>query len=408
MPRSNKKKSAQKNPFQNPPCPPPPEPPPPIPSSSSEIAMLLENEKTIMIRRAISSGQKHGINFQHGRPNPGTGDCAFEAAIFNNNDRACFPEKFLNSIDYYRRLFVTDMANRTLYSPYNTLPPTEWLKGWSEMLESGAYERGIFGDLMVPGIACGLKKDILIFNTDPASPHDPIYVVSPSDFNVHPDTEIPIVLCYNMAHYESLEPCTEHDVQATVSLAKDYKEGRYSYSRKDIPNLVSANFNLQLPSPSPYKAQAIESEKPYNLEKGPKKNKQYNSCEKSQPKDSNRVENTDEINLEEIDEYLESCKPKTSRERGETSSTSLADNLFYKLNNKSVNYKIKNVEGKMECPFCKLLVKNIKIHFERKQECGTKIDIDHFANIFEAYKKAKQKEQNKKKQQTLKEKDPAK
>ena len=238
MPRSNKKKSAQKNPFQNPPCPPPPEPPPPIPSSNSEIAILLEKEKTIMIRRAISSGQKHGINFQHGRPNPGTGDCAFEAAIFNNNDRNCFKEKFLMSIDYYRRLFVTDMANRTLYSPYNTLPPTEWLRGWSEMLESGAYERGIFGDLMVPGIACGLKKMILIFNTNPASPHDPIYVVNPIDFNVQSDTDIPIVLCYNMSHYESLEPCTEHDVQATVNLVKDYK-GRYHYLTTSVRKLNS-------------------------------------------------------------------------------------------------------------------------------------------------------------------------
>ena len=63
MPRSNKKKSAQKTPFQNPPGRPPPKPPPLNPSSTSEIAILLENEKTIMIRRAISSGKKHGIKF---------------------------------------------------------------------------------------------------------------------------------------------------------------------------------------------------------------------------------------------------------------------------------------------------------------------------------------------------------
>ena len=272
MPRSNKKKSAQKTPFQNPPGRPPPKPPPLNPSSTSEIAILLENEKTIMIRRAISSGQKHGINFQHGRPNPGTGDCAFEAAIFNNNDRSCFPKKFLMSIDYYRRLFVTDMSNRTLYSPYNTLTPTEWLRGWSEMLQPGAYERGIFGDLMIHGIACGLKKVILIFNTNPASPHDPIYVVDPSDFNVHPDTEIPIVLCYNMSHYESLEPCTEDDVQATVNLVMDYKEGRYSYSRKDIPNLIKTNISLQLPNTSPNKNEDIKTNKHKNPHMEPKKN----------------------------------------------------------------------------------------------------------------------------------------
>jgi len=149
MPRSNKKKSTQKTPYQNPPGRPPPKPPPKPPPqnscSSSEIRILLDNERSLMIARAISSGQKHGIKLRQGRPNPGTGDCAFEAVIYNNNDRHCFEEKFLRSIDWYRRIFVTDtMANRTLHTPYNTLTPEEWLRGWSQMLEPEAYERGIF------------------------------------------------------------------------------------------------------------------------------------------------------------------------------------------------------------------------------------------------------------------------
>ena len=143
------------------------------------------------------------------------------------------------SIDWYRRIFVTDMANRTLNSPYNTMTPQEWLSRWSEMLVPGTYERGIFGDLMLPGIACGTRKILLIFNTHPDSPHDPIYVVNPSNFNVQPDTEIPVVLCYNMSHYESLEPCTDEDIQRTVNLVKEYEEGRYIYSRNDIATLIS-------------------------------------------------------------------------------------------------------------------------------------------------------------------------
>jgi len=143
------------------------------------------------------------------------------------------------SIDWYRRIFVTDMANRTLNSPYNTMTPKEWLSRWSEMLVPGTYERGIFGDLMLPGIACGTRKILLIFNTHHDSPHDPIYVVNPSDFNVKPNTEIPVVLCYNMSHYESLEPCTDEDIQRTVNLVKEYQEGRYIYSRNDIASLTS-------------------------------------------------------------------------------------------------------------------------------------------------------------------------
>ena len=122
------------------------------------------------------------------------------------------------SIDWYRRIFVTDMANRTLNTDYNIYSNEEWLEGWNQMLVPGAYERGIFGDLMLPGIACGLRKFILIFNTNPDTPHDPIYVVDPSIFNVMADTEIPVVLAYNMSHYESMEPCSNDDINATIDL----------------------------------------------------------------------------------------------------------------------------------------------------------------------------------------------
>ena len=222
MPRSNKKKSSQKVPFLNPPTKPPPRPPPQSDSSSSAMSILLDRERSVMVARAIASAQKHGIKLKQGRPNPGTGDCAFEAAIYNINDRHSFKEKFLMSIDWYRRIFVTDMANRTLNSPYNTLTNEQWFSGWNEMLVPGTYERGIFGDLMVPGIACGVKKIILIFNTNENFPHDPISVINPSNYDVQPDTEIPIVLCYNMSHYESLEPFTNDDIQATVNLVREY------------------------------------------------------------------------------------------------------------------------------------------------------------------------------------------
>ena len=312
------------------------------------------------------------------------------------------------------------MANRTLHSPYNTLTSNEWLRGWSEMLQPGAYERGIFGDLMIHGIACGLKKVLLIFNTNPDTPHDPIYVVKPSDFDVDQDTEIPIVLCYNMSHYESLEPCTEHDVQATVNLVKDYKEGRYSYSRKDIPNLISPNINLQLPCQSPNENEGIKTKRQKTLDMELKKMRQRSPGEKSKAKDRNRIEDAnDEINLAEIDDYLDSCNPKISgedpifsREGEKTSNISLTDNnieyLFYQLNGKSKNYKIQDVEGKMKCPFCKTLVKNIKIHFERKLDCGNEINMAHFVQTFETYQKGRVKEANRMKQQRLKEKDPAK
>merc|ERR1712074_231749 len=117
---------------------------------SCQIASLLTAEKNLMLARAITSGRNHGINLEPGSSNPGLGDCAFEAVIQNNNDR--FSEKFLMPINHYRQIWVTDMANRTVDSPWNTYSHKEWFEGWKQMQVPGIYERGIFGDLMLPGI----------------------------------------------------------------------------------------------------------------------------------------------------------------------------------------------------------------------------------------------------------------
>merc|ERR1711954_65168 len=225
------------------------EPPPPTPaklptlrphnSSDEVIYNLLEKEKKIMIQRAISSAAKHGIDLVSGTPNPGTGDCAFEAIVSNINDRSSFKVKFPLNINYYRRIWVTDMANRTLHTDINIYTNHQWLDGWNEMLVPGTYERGIFGDLMVPGIACGVRKYLLIFNTNVNTPHDPIYIVNPADYNVPPDTDIPVVLAYNMSHYESMEPRSETDVRMTINLVKQYLEGRYRYRNHDLQYLIS-------------------------------------------------------------------------------------------------------------------------------------------------------------------------
>ena len=244
MPRSNKKKKNSHLPSSTEPS---LEPPPrnlltrpkPISNVNQEISNLLTKEKTLMISRSIHSAYKHGINLMHGTSNPGTGDCAFEAVVQNINDRPDFKEKLTMSIDWYRRTWTTDMANRTIYTDYNTLTNKEWLEGWKEMQTPGTYERGIFGDLMLPGIACGTRKYLLIFNTHLDTPHDPIYVIDPTIFNVIPDTEIPVVLAYNMSHYESMEPCTEVDVKMSRDLVKQYIEGRYRYRKQDMLYLIS-------------------------------------------------------------------------------------------------------------------------------------------------------------------------
>jgi hypothetical protein len=480
MPRSNKKKLS---PNQV------------APSADMSIRNLLGKEKSLMISRAIASGKKHGINMKHGSSNPGTGDCAFESIIQNNNDRSCFQEKYIMSIDWYRRIWVTDMANRTIDSPFNIYTRQQWLDGWKEMLAPGTYERGIFGDLMLPGIACGVRKILLIFNTNPNTPHDPIYIVDPSNFNVRPDTEIPILLAYNMAHYESMEPCTEADIQATVELVKDYQEGRYRYGRNNIPSLISLETlnsdvaaeaqptnrvgvnksritakDIKISCDNEVKPETYqEDNRSVNSERNrmslkrrtssrdvankdePRKRPQKGLHKNEKPDpidiDQNNLKPDEFINLEEIDDFLDNrrykyrngdsgkdarqkhtyqetskAEPKKSQQKpraGKKSIFKAAENinleeiddfldrernnanLYYRSVNKSSEYPIREVDGKMECPFCGIAVKNVNIHFQRMLNCGDKVDMGHFSNIFEEYRILKARNRNRIKAQNF-------
>ena len=65
------------------------------------------NMEPMMIRRAIASGIGHGVNLVPGRKNAADGNCAFESAIFNNNDRDVFEDSFRMSVAYYRREWIS-------------------------------------------------------------------------------------------------------------------------------------------------------------------------------------------------------------------------------------------------------------------------------------------------------------
>ena len=319
------------------------------------------------------------------------------------------------SIDWYRRIFVTDIANRTVNTPYNTMSPEEWHRKWREMLIPGTYERGIFGDLMLPGIACGTRKILLIFNIHPDSPHDPIYVVNPMDFNVEPNTEIPVVLCYNMSHYENLVPCASEDIQATVNLVKDYQEGRYTYTRSDIPSLISPIKVIKMAPTSTLSS--LEGKKPQESSRNNLGKRTNNNASKDtiKNKEENLQASKDEIirnNQEEIKKPK--YKKKNDNEHHKNADTTRKnskqntsfDNIYYRLKNKSKESPIKIIDGKMECPFCKILVKNMNIHFERKLECGNKVDTDHCSINFAQHKKLNDLEKHRIRQQKYRQIDP--
>ena len=86
--------------------------PPPYDDRNTKTQNVLTHKR--IFQRAISSADKHGIKLKPGRENEGNGNCSYEAAIFNINERSCFTEKFLMSPDFYRRIWNIDMLNKIL------------------------------------------------------------------------------------------------------------------------------------------------------------------------------------------------------------------------------------------------------------------------------------------------------
>merc|ERR1712208_73416 len=126
----------------------------------------------------------------------------------------------------------------------------------------GVYERDFFGDMMMAGIACGVKKVILIFHTNEdivRTGHDPISVIDPRDYEGEIDSDIPVVVAYNLVHYESLEPLCADDVRETIKLVSSYSskpsryKQEYGFSGKDISDLVSGLENVAKHSPEQLK-----------------------------------------------------------------------------------------------------------------------------------------------------------
>ena len=223
--------------------------------ASSSYAVC-ETKYKKMFEGAIANAKKHNVNLKPGRENHGGGNCSYEAVIFNINDRSCFQSKFHMSLQQYRVIWTTDTMNKILDEkiPWNPgFTRAEIVEGFKELQVSGVYERDFFGDMMMAGIACGVRKIILIFHTNEGiarTGHDPIAVIDPRDYGGEIDSDIPVVVAYNLVHYESLEPVCADDVRETIKLVSSYiaKPSRYKeeygFSGKDISYLVSPKENV--------------------------------------------------------------------------------------------------------------------------------------------------------------------
>ena len=227
-----------------------------IKTETNKIKLLKNNR---IFERAIANAAKHKIRLRPGTENNGGGNCSYESVILNINERNCYEEKLHMSADYYRRIWNTDLLNKILDEriPWNPgLTRAQIIQGFQELMESGVYERSFFGDMMIAGIACGVRKLILVFNTHEMTPHDPVSVIDPRHYGGICDTEIPVVLAYDLVHYESLEPIGLQGIEETIKLAKAYiaKPSRYleeyGFTRNDMKYLI-------LPSVEPHIVEEI-------------------------------------------------------------------------------------------------------------------------------------------------------
>ena len=302
------------------------------------------NKENNIFTRAIASAQKHSIELKAGRANNAAGNCSYESVMNNINDRTCFKEKLPMSPDFYRRIWTNDMMNRTLSNKTSSWNPglteRQIIVGFKEMMESGVYEVEFFGDMMMPGIACRVRKWILIFHTNEdiaRTGHDPISVVDPTHYGGQVDDDIPVVVAYNLVHYESLHPIHKDDIEETIKLTKAYiakpskYEEVYCFTRNDMEYLISSsNFK-------PLTEKLVD-----------------NNPEKKQE------------DPEKKDNLTDQHKPD-----------SMNKPVKFLFVNGNVKFE-EMEEGKIQCGGCKESFSRILGHLTKNSDCASTIDLNEF------------------------------
>ena len=306
----------------------------------------------LIFERAIANAQKHNIELEPGRENSGGGNCSYLSVIYNINDRVCFQYKYNMSSEYYRRVWTIDMMNKILDEkiPWNPgMTRMEIQAGFQEMMESGVYERNYFGDMMMAGIACGVRKRILIFNTHEETKHDPISVVDPRDYGGDMDSEIPVVVAYNLVHFESLHPVNEKDIQETVKLVESYSSGNYKedygFTKQSMPFLVSTK-KTSGKEREPHQIQSPPKKKPKCFKTG-----QTKVADAAQKNYKNKEATADDPGQSEIpptkkSKYFENASPLATK-KNETETERLEEFIFEGILFKEME------DGKMKCGVCK-------------------------------------------------------
>ena len=63
--------------------------------------------------------------------------------------------------------------------------------------------------------------------------------MTPEDFGVTSDSDVPLCLAYNGYHFESMLPINQSDVEKTKDLVQQVSDGTYNYKKEDISRLIA-------------------------------------------------------------------------------------------------------------------------------------------------------------------------
>ena len=332
--------------------------------------------------KGIENGRYHGIDLKAGVANLGNGNCAFETVIDTINTSDLFEESFDGTPDFWRKVWMIEVENVAYDSWNRGMTRSQWKEGWSVLKQSGNYEYEL-GDMVLPGIAHCVRKDIMIFNTSPQA-HSPIYVVEASKLcGALINNEIPICLAYNQTHYEALVPNTLEDVRKIIELKKSFLEGTYQKRMEDLPFLTPRElFQEYLPKEQGKEveqhqmssegskkcekrlvgAQNFQDSLPTHLRgKRPKEmtqeeKKEYNNLRRKFSRKNESKEQSSERKIKDAEYQRRKCEtkdPEKKRERNEQNAKNMAktrenESDKEKKNRREVDAKNKATQRKNE------------------------------------------------------------
>ena len=194
----------------------------------------------LMLATAVSMAASLGVGLKPGVSTRGRGDCLIEACLdqFIQPQFESLTEEEKEPQFWRSKVVELVENNNKAYNMFKMIQTKsgitkkqQWTQDWAKLRQPGQYQCQA-GDLMAPGLALALHKNILVFHTHPDAAA-PITVHLASQLGGSTTTDIPILLCYSDHHYEGVLPTSQQSQQMTVELVQ-----QLSPQQREAPDVI--------------------------------------------------------------------------------------------------------------------------------------------------------------------------